>query len=87
MKLNLEINKIIELIGQKKLKTILIQLPDGLKPKAKDIDDMIKSEFNNKVKIYFWLNSCFGACDVHTNKLLSKFKIDEIIQLGHAEWR
>ena len=41
MDYDLELNKIIETVKKNKYKTVLLQLPDGLKPKAKDIVDLI----------------------------------------------
>ncbi len=65
-----------------KAKTVLIQLPDGLKPKAKDIREFLKKKIDKDTKILFWAGSCFGACDVPTNA-----NVDLIIQFGHSEWR
>lgn len=75
---NLEIGKAIKEIKKNKAKTVCIQLPDGLKPKAKEIADKIKEQTNAKVVI--WLNSCFGACDTPNLK-----NIDLLIQWGHSE--
>lgn len=86
MKLNLEIDKIIELIKKKKLKTLLLQLPDGLKPKADEIASKIKK--NTGCNVLIWLNSCYGACDVPNKESIKKrFEVDDVIQLGHAEWK
>lgn len=76
---NLELEKAIKKIKTEKAKTVCIQLPDGLKPKAKEITDKIEKETNAKVII--WLNSCFGSCDVPNLK-----NIDLLIQWGHSEW-
>jgi len=76
---NLELSKAIRDIRKQKAKTVCIQLPDGLKPKAKEIADKIEKE--TKVKVLIWLNSCFGACDIPNLK-----NIDLLIQWGHSEW-
>jgi len=76
---NLELSKAIKEIRKQKAKTVCIQLPDGLKPKAKEIVDRIEKETNAKCVI--WLNSCFGACDV------PDLKVDLLIQWGHSEFR
>ena len=76
---NLELEKAIKEIKEKKAKTVCIQLPDGLKPKAKEIADRIKEKTNAKVII--WAGSCFGACDTPNLK-----NIDLLIQWGHSRW-
>ncbi len=76
---NLELSKAIKKIKEKKAKTVCIQLPDGLKPKAKEIADKIEKE--TKAKVVIWLNSCFGACDIPNLK-----NIDLLIQWGHSKW-
>ncbi len=78
---NLELNKAIKEIKTSKAKTVCIQLPEGLKPKAKEIADKIEKETNAKVLI--WLGSCFGACDVPD----LKGKADLLIQWGHSRWK
>ena len=75
---NLELDKAIEKIKQEDAKTVLIQLPDGLKPKANEIQAELESK--TKAKIFIWLGSCFGACDI------PQFDADLLIQWGHTEW-
>ncbi len=75
---NLELKKAIEHIKLKKAKTVCIQLPDGLKPKAKEIADKIKEQTD--AKVIFWAGSCFGACDI------PNIDADLLIQWGHSEW-
>ena len=57
-----EINKAIAKIKEKNAKLVCIQLPDGMKPYAKDIESRITAETNARVLI--WLGSNFGACDI-----------------------
>jgi 2-(3-amino-3-carboxypropyl)histidine synthase len=79
---DLELNKIIKEIKQRKAKNVLIQLPDGLKPKAKEIIDKI--EKNTKANAFTWMSTCFGGCDI---PLETKFLgIDLIIQFGHNKF-
>lgn len=77
---NLKLSKAIKKIKAEKAKSVCIQLPEGLKPKAKEITDKIEKETNAKVLI--WLGSCFGACDTPNLK-----DIDLLIQWGHSEFR
>ncbi len=76
---NLEIDKILELIKKKNYKRIMIQLPDGLQPKSKEIADKI-ANFSD-VEVIIWAGNCFGACDIPNG--LEQFKIDLYIQWGH----
>ena len=78
---NLELSKAIKEINKQKAKTVCIQLPEGLKPKAKEIADKIEKETSAKVII--WMGSCFGACDVPD----LKGKADLLIQWGHSEFK
>jgi diphthamide biosynthesis enzyme Dph1/Dph2-like protein len=78
-KYNLELDKIIQTIKEKKPKNILLQLPDGLKPWGTTLVDYIEEQTEHKnVRIH--LGSCFGACDLPTTKA------NLIIQFGHAKW-
>jgi 2-(3-amino-3-carboxypropyl)histidine synthase len=79
---NLELEKAIEKIKQEQAKKVLLQLPDGLKPKAKEIKQTIEKETNAEVSI--WLGSCFGACDFP--KDIEK-DVDLLIAWGHASWK
>ena len=77
---DLELNKAVKEIKNKKAKTVLIQLPDGLKPKAKEIADFIEN--NTNAKCFIWMGSCYGACDIPNVK-----DFDLLIQWGHSEFR
>ena len=81
MEYDLELDKAAELINKEKAKNVCIQLPDGLKPKAGEIADFLKSK--TKANIFIWAGSCFGACDIPN---LKKLKIDLLIQWGHSRW-
>jgi len=76
---NLELNKLIEEIKQENAKSVLIQLPDGLKPKAKEIVDYL--EENTKAKVFIWFSSCYGGCDIPLN--VKGLGIDLLVQFGH----
>ncbi len=78
---DLELEKIISNIKKEKAKLVCIQLPDGLKPKANEIQEAIESKTDAKVVI--WSGSCFGACDVPLE--LKSLKIDLVVQFGHSE--
>jgi len=78
---NLELEKAVNRIKKSKARVVLVQLPDGLKPKA----DLIKKELESKTNasILIWLGSCFGACDIPDVK---KLGVELIVQWGHSGW-
>lgn len=77
---DLELDKVIKEIKKQRAKTVCIQLPDGLKPRAKEIADRIEKEAKSEVLI--WLGSCFGGCDTPNLK-----DFDLLIQWGHDRWK
>ena len=76
---DLELDKVVEQIKENKAKTVCIQLPDGLKPRANEIQEKIEAETDAEVMI--WLGSCYGACDVPS------LDVDLLIQFGHSPWK
>ena len=81
-KYDLELNKIISEIKNKKVKLVLLQFPDGLKPYATAVVDYLNEKTNAEFLI--WFGSCFGACDTPVGLEKIKPKIDLIIQFGHS---
>ena len=79
---DLELDRVVSRIKAEKAKTVCIQLPDGLKPKAKEIADEIEKQTNARVII--WLGSCFGACDIPVE--VKRLEVELLIQWGHSEW-
>ncbi len=77
MEYNLELTKVVNEINKSKAKTVLVQLPDGLKPEGTNIVKFL--EKHTKATIFLWLNSCYGACDI------PDVKVDLLIQFGHNE--
>ncbi len=77
---NLELEKAVEEINKKKAKTILVQLADGLKPRAKEVQDFLEKK--TKKNIIIWGGSCFGACDIPTDA--KNFGVDLVLQWGHC---
>ena len=80
MELNLELQKAIEKINaDPEIKTVLLQLPDGLKPNA----GYIQKELEEKTSASFviWSGSCYGACDFPDVK-----GVDLLIAFGHSTW-
>lgn len=75
----LELDRIVNEIKKSKAETVLLQLPDGLKPWALSITNYLGEETSAKVSIF--LGACFGACD------LPDSSADLVIQFGHAPWK
>ena len=80
---DLELKKAAEKIKEKNAKIVLIQLPDGLKPKAKQIQEELQKLTG--AEIVFWAGSNFGSCDIPTEA--ERLGIDLIIHYGHSQWR
>jgi 2-(3-amino-3-carboxypropyl)histidine synthase len=80
MKLNLELDKLEKILKENNPKIVLIQLPDGLKPRAFEIKKFISENFPS-LEFHFWLNSCYGACDIPNVK-----GYDLLVQFGHSGW-
>ena len=82
MELNLQLEKAIESIKTEKPTNLLLQLPDGIKPKAKEIIEAITKDTDLTMEdIVIWAGSCYGACDVPE---VSGF--DMLLQFGHSRW-
>jgi len=76
----LELERVVDEIGKSGAKSVLVQLPDGLKPWGVCIVDYLSERCNASVlrgdeqqvtddgkesmSIKIWLGSCFGACDL-----------------------
>jgi len=84
MTYSIEMKKVIDSIKKNKAKRVLLQLPDGLKPKAKEIQEEIMKETD--AKIFIWAGSCFGACDTPI-AYTKGIGIDLLVQWGHSEWK
>ena len=79
---NLELDKVAAKIKSSRVKKVLIQLPDGLKPKATEIVDKLEQETSGDIMI--WFDTCFGACDLPD---IEKKDCDLIVQFGHSAWK
>ena len=82
MSYNLELDNVVKQINDKKAKLVCIQLPEGLKPNAPEIQTAIESK--SKAQVIIWMGSCYGACDLPTE--VEKLGVDLLIQWGHSSW-
>ncbi len=81
MEIDLELDRIISGIKEKKAKRVMLQLPDGLKARAGDLADEIARETGAEVLI--WAGSNYGACDLAP----AAEGVDLLVHFGHSEWR
>ncbi len=83
MQYDLELDNVVARVKAENAKLVCIQLPDGLKPKAAEMQAAIEKDTSARVII--WAGSCFGACDVPFQ--VKNLGVDLLIQWGHSEWR
>lgn len=79
MEYDLELERVKKEILKCKAKKVLIQMTDGLKPKATEITRELEK---TGAKIYVWASSCFGACDIPDVK-----GFDLLVHFGHSKWK
>jgi diphthamide biosynthesis enzyme Dph1/Dph2-like protein len=80
---DLELEKVLTEIRKHKARKVLVQLGEGLKPRAKEIQEYIQDKLKDSCQIYFWLNSCYGKCDIPEILDDKKNDFDMLIQFGH----
>ncbi|MGV8150634.1 MAG: hypothetical protein ACP5NV_02800 [Candidatus Woesearchaeota archaeon] len=81
---DLELEKTVHEIKKRNAKKVLIQLGEGLKPRAIEIQDYILHVMGRDApEISFWLNSCYGKCDIPVFLNNKDNDIDLLIQFGH----
>lgn len=80
MTYNLQIEEAVKKIREIGAKQVLIQLPDGLKPKATEIAAHLERE--TQASIVIWADSCWGVCDTPVG--INNLGFDLLIQFGHS---
>jgi len=78
---DLNLEEIVKYLEKEKAKRVLIQLPDGLKPLAKQIVDFLEKKFSD-VEFFIWGSTNFGACDLPIDAAKT-LNIDVILHFGH----
>jgi diphthamide biosynthesis enzyme Dph1/Dph2-like protein len=81
MAYDLELDRVVAQIKERKAHLVCIQLPEGLKPDAETIIARIERETGASVIV--WMGSCYGACDIPD---VSQLGVDLLVQWGHSEW-
>lgn len=81
MQVNLELEQVFDSIEKEGHQKVMIQLPDGLKPKAAEIQQELLGRFPG-LKITFWAGDCYGACDTPQVR-----GFDLFVAFGHSTWK
>jgi len=77
-----EVEKTIKFIREKKVKKVLLQFADGLKPFSTLVAKEIKEEVKD-VEVIISGDSCYGACDIAFDEALC-VGADGLIHYGHT---
>ncbi|HIH88081.1 TPA: diphthamide biosynthesis enzyme Dph2 [Candidatus Bathyarchaeota archaeon] len=77
----LELERVVDEIGKRGARRVLLQLPDGMRPFAFEIAEHIRKETPSEVIISG--DSCYGACDIASRQAL-ELNVDLLIHYGHA---
>lgn len=80
---NFELDRVLKEINGRNAKRILIQIPDGLKPKAFTLVNTI--EKNTKTKVFLSASPCYGGCDIALNQARI-LNVDLIVHYGHTKF-
>jgi diphthamide biosynthesis enzyme Dph1/Dph2-like protein len=78
---DLELERVAKEIRDQKARKVLIQLGDGLKPRAMEIQESLSGKTD--AQIYFWMGSCYGKCDIPEIIDNKKGDFDLLVQFGH----
>ena len=79
---DLELDAVEKKIKAEKAKIVCIQLPEGIRPLARDI--VLELEKRTGAKVITWLGSCWGACDLPLE--VNRLGVNLLVQWGHSEW-
>lgn len=79
---DLELDAVEQKIKAEKAKIVCIQLPEGIRPLARDI--VLELEKRTGAKVITWLGSCWGACDLPLE--VNRLGVNLLVQWGHSEW-
>lgn len=74
--------KLVERIANDGAKKVLIQLPEGLKTKAEEIENKLKEK---NVEAAVCLDPCYGACDLKDREA-KEMGYDLLVHIGHSKF-
>jgi 2-(3-amino-3-carboxypropyl)histidine synthase len=78
----IDLDNVIKSINKNDYKTVVLQIPEGLKTQVKKIVDYFEERTNSQILIHG--QSCFGACDLIKPDDYSDIDIDAVVQIGHT---
>jgi len=81
--LKLDVKTAVKEIKKKNAKTVILQLPEGLKGKAIELIELLEKK--TKAKIITVLDPVWGACDLAEEEM-KLFNADLLIHLGHSKY-
>ncbi len=78
-----DIAQAVKEIRAQKAKKVLLHLPDGLKPRTKEMVDELRKKTSAEIMV--WAGSCYGACDIPVEA--KNVGVDLIMHFGHTKWK
>lgn len=80
---DIELSRIISEIKKQDARLVCLQLPDGIKPRAEEIQAEIEQKTDAQVII--WGGSCYGSCDLPLE--VKNLGVDLLVHFGHSPWQ
>lgn len=78
---DLELERVVSEIKEREARSVLLQLPDGMRPFALELVESI--EKSTGTKVFLSADSCYGACDIGLTQA-NQLGVDLIVHYGHA---
>ena len=78
---DLELERVVSEIRERKASKVLLQLPDGMRPFALQLVKGI--EESTGANVFLSADSCYGACDIALNQA-KQLGVDLIVHYGHS---
>jgi 2-(3-amino-3-carboxypropyl)histidine synthase len=79
----IDTDRLVQAIKESEAQRVLIQLPDGLKPRALELQELVQTSCPG-VEVLFWAGTCYGACDLPVG--MERLGIDLVLHVGHTAW-
>ncbi|MCD6368114.1 MAG: diphthamide biosynthesis enzyme Dph2 [Candidatus Aenigmarchaeota archaeon] len=76
------IEDLIQRIKEKNPKRVLIQIPEGLKTRAKEIEGLLNEE---GIECIVSLDPCYGACDLRDHEA-KRLGCNLLVHVGHSDF-
>jgi 2-(3-amino-3-carboxypropyl)histidine synthase len=81
--LKVDVKQAVTEIKKKKAKTVILQIPEGLKGKTTELIELLEKK--TKARIITVMDPIWGACDLAEEEA-KNFEADLIIHLGHSKY-